>query len=102
MKKDVIKPVKVPTPWVSPTVVVPKPSGERRLCDDTLQSSEAVVRERHPIPTINQVLQTMNGSTMFSKLDLKWGFHQIQLAEESREIKTFSTHVGLNKYCCWS
>ena len=40
----------------------------------------------------------MNQSTVFSKLDLKWGFHHIELAEESRGITTFSTHCGLHRY----
>ena len=47
---------------------------------------EAIVRERHPIPTIEEVMYDLNGSTVFSKLDLKWGFHQIELKAESREI----------------
>ena len=40
----------------------------------------------------------LNGSTVFSKLDLKWGFHQIELEAESREITTFVTHRGLFRY----
>ena len=56
------------------------------------------MRERHPIPTIEEVLQDLSGSTVFSKLDLKWGFHQVELAEESQEITTFVTHRGLYRY----
>ena len=40
----------------------------------------------------------LNGSTVFSKLDLKWGFHQVELYERSREITTFVTHRGLYRY----
>ena len=87
-----------PTPWVSPVCIVPKPSGEIRLCVDMRRANEAIQRERHPIPTIDEVLLDMNQSTVFSKLDLKWGFHQIELAEESRGITTFSTHCGLYRY----
>ena len=64
------------------------------------RANEAVVRERHPIPTIDEVRHTMNGSTIFSKLDLRWGFHQLELAEESRNITTFSIHKGLYRYKC--
>ena len=56
------------------------------------------MRERHPIPMIEEVLHDLNGSTVFSKLDLKWGFHQIELNVESREITTFVTHRGLYQY----
>ena len=62
------------------------------------RANEAIIRERHPIPTIEEVLYDLNGSTVFSKLDLKWGFHQVELEEESREITTFVTHRGLYRY----
>ena len=60
--------------------------------------NEAIERERHPIPTIEEVLHDLNGSTVFSKLDLKWGFHQVELETESRRITTFITHRGLFQY----
>lgn len=95
---DIIEEVQGPTPWVSPVVVVPKDNGEVRLCVDMRQANKAIVRERHPIPTIEEVLQDFNQSTVFSKLDLKWGFHQIELEENSRKITTFATHKGLFQY----
>ena len=62
------------------------------------RANEAIVRERHPIPTVDEVLQDMTQSSVFSKLDLKWGYHQLELSEESRDIITFSTHAGLYRY----
>ncbi|XP_061196525.1 uncharacterized protein K02A2.6-like [Saccostrea echinata] len=62
------------------------------------QANEAIIRVRHPIPTIDETLHDLNGSCIFSKLDLKWGFHQLELAEESRDITTFVTHDGLFWY----
>ena len=81
---DVIETVSGPTPWVSPLVVVPKSSGEIRVCVDMRQVNTAVLRERYPIPTIEESLQDLNGAAVFSKLDLKWGYHQIELDEKSR------------------
>ena len=95
---DIIEPVEGPTPWVSPVVIVPKPSGDIRLCVDMRRANQAIVRERHPVPTVDDVLYQLNGSTIFSKLDLKWGFHQIMLEEQSRNITTFITHKGLFRY----
>ena len=95
---DVIEQVQGPTPWVSPIVVVPKPTGDIRLCVDMRKANRAIVRERHPIPTVDDVLYQLNGSTTFRKLDLKWGFHQIELEEQSRNITTFITHKGLYRY----
>ena len=73
---DIIEEVKGPTPWVSPLVIVPKPSGDIRICVDMRQANTAVIRERHPIPTVDEVTHNMNGSTVFSKIDLRCGFHQ--------------------------
>ena len=98
VNSDIIEPVEGPTPWVSPVVVVLKPSGDVRLCVDMRKANEAVVRERHPIPTVDDILYQLNGSTVFSKLDLKWGFHQIELEQQSRTITTFITHKGLYRY----
>lgn len=98
LEQDIIEKVEGPTPWVSPLVVVPKPSGEIRICVDMRMANEAIVRERHPIPTTDEVVYDLNQSKVFSKLDLKSGFHQIELEEESRQITTFTTHEGLYRY----
>ena len=84
-----------PTEWVSPLVVIPKSDGDIRMCVDMRRANEAIDRERHPIPTVEEILHSLNGSAMFSKLDLKWGFHQIVLEEGCRHITTFATHRGL-------
>ena len=62
------------------------------------QAKSAIVRKRHPIPTGNEVLHDLNGSTVFSKLDIKWAFHQVELSEGSRPITTFATHKRLFRY----
>ena len=95
---DIIEPVEGPTPWVSPVVVVPKQNDEIRLCVDMRRANEAIIRERYPIPTVDEVLQNLNQSTVFSKLDLKWGYHQLELHPDSRSITTFTTHCGLYRY----
>ncbi|KAL5006195.1 hypothetical protein ScPMuIL_017353 [Solemya velum] len=84
LNDGIIEPVEGPTPWVSPLVILPKPSGEIRICVDMRQANTAVIRECHLIPTVDEVIHRMNGSTPFSKIDLKAGFHQIELEEESR------------------
>ena len=60
---DIIEPVEGPTPWVSPVVVVPKQNDEIRLCVDMRRANEAIIRERYPIPTVDEVLQSLNQST---------------------------------------
>ena len=62
------------------------------------QANTAIIRERHPIPTVDEVLHDLNESKIFSKLDIEWAFDQIELDEESRPITTFVTHKGLYRY----
>ena len=95
---DIIELVKGPTLWVSPLVAIPKANGRVRVCVDMWQANEAVTRERHPIPTLEETVQALNGATIFSKLDLRWGYHQIELHPDSRGLTTFSMPQGLKQY----
>ena len=97
-QQNIIERVEGPTPWISPLVVIPKKSGEIRLCVDMRMPNKAIRRERHPSPTIDDLIHVLNGATHFSKLDLCSGYHQISLAPESRYITTFATHKGLRRY----
>jgi hypothetical protein len=97
---DIIERAEGPTPWVSPIVVVPKPKNpdEIRICVDMRSVNRAIICERHVIPTIDDIAAELNGCTVFSKIDLKQGYHQILLHPDSRFLTTFSTHTGLWRY----
>ena len=95
---DIIEEVDGPTPWVNPVVSIPKADGDIRLCIDMRQANEAILHGRYPIPTVDELLHSMNGSKIFSKLDLKWGYHQLELSRESSQITSFMTHKGLYRY----
>ena len=87
LENDIIEEVSSrQTKWVSLLVVVRKSDRDIRICIDMRRANKAIVRERHPISTIEEVLYDLNGSSVFSKLDLKWGFHQIELEAGSCEI----------------
>ncbi|PFX29296.1 Uncharacterized protein K02A2.6 [Stylophora pistillata] len=92
--EDIIENVTGPTPLVSPLVIVPKSSGQVRICVDI----KAVKRVKHSMPTMGDLVADLNGATVFSKLDLSSGYHQLELAPESRYITTFSPHVELRRY----
>ncbi len=99
IEMDIIERVEGPTPWVNPVVVARKAAEDDiRMCLDMRRANAAFIRERHPIPTVDELLQGMNGSTTFSKLDLKWGYHQLELTPESRGISTFAVHSGTFRY----
>ena len=100
LEQDIIEPATGPTPWVSAIVTPPKPKNpeEIRICVDMRIPNKAIVRERHPTPTVDDMVYRLNGATVFSKLDLKLGYHQLELDEDSRSITTFSTYRGLYRY----
>ena len=62
------------------------------------RANEGILRGRHPFPTVDEILQSLNGSKVLSKFDLRWGYHQFELTPDSREITTFVTHCGLFRY----
>lgn len=69
-----------------------------RVCMDMQMANQAIVRERYPMSTIDDLIHTLNGATFFSKLNLRSGYHQLLLSPESRYITTFATHKGLWRY----
>ncbi|RXN06658.1 putative protein K02A2.6-like protein [Labeo rohita] len=98
--EDIIEKVTGPTPWVSPIVTPPKPKDPDKvhICVDMRQANTAILRERHLTPTIDDVIHELNGATVFSKLDLTSGYHQLELHPNSRYITTFTTQLGLRRY----
>ena len=97
---DVIEKVSGPTEWVSRIVTPPKPKKpeEIRLCVDMRAANKAILRTRHVTPTLDELITQFNGATIFSKIDLRSGYHQLVLHPSSRYITTFWTHVGLYQY----
>ena len=87
---DIIEKVSNPSQWVSP-----KPNEEVRLCVDMRKANCVVEREQYPITTIDEVLQDMNNSKVFSKLDLRWGYHQIELSKSPVRLR----HSSHTKVC---
>jgi hypothetical protein len=98
LELDIIEEATGPTEWQSPLVIEPKPSDQVRVCVDSRMINTAIERERHPMPTIEELIVQMNGAKYFSKVDLNKGYHQLELAEESRNITTFATHDKLYRY----
>ena len=95
----VITRVEEPTPWCARMVVVPKKSGAVRICVDFRKLNEGVLREAHPLPTVDESLAHLSGATLFSKLDANCGFWQVPLAERSRHLTTFITPFGRYYFC---
>ena len=97
-KDNIIERAEGPTPWVSPIVVVPKPhtANETRICVHMRSLNKAIIRERHIMPTTDDIIADLNGCKVFSKIDLNQGYHQLPLHPDSRHLTTFSTHVVIS------
>lgn len=95
--EGVIRRIDAPTEWCAGIVVVPKPSGDYRICVDLTKLNQSVLRERHVLPSVEIILGSISQGKVFSKLDATAGFQQVKLAEESQEVTTFITPLG--RYC---
>ena len=76
----------------------PTNSFEIRLCVDMREPNKAILRSRHITPTLDDMMLDLNGSKVFSKMDLGNVYHQLELSEDSRNITTFTTHLALRRY----
>jgi hypothetical protein len=86
-------------PWSSPSFPVPKKKpGEYRLVVDYRALNAATVDDAHPLPRIEEVLQRQGRHRMWSVLDLRDGFHQVPLKEESRNYTCMSTPRGTMRW----
>ncbi|XP_062703856.1 uncharacterized protein K02A2.6-like [Aedes albopictus] len=98
LTKDIIEVKQGPASWVSPLVVVGKHNGEPRICLDLRRVNEAVLRERHPMPVVDEYIARLGKGRFWSKLDIKDAFLQVELAPESRDVTVFITNKGLFRF----
>jgi len=94
---DVIEEVKGPTDWISNLVLTPKTDQKMRMNIDMTTGNTAIKRTRHVVPTIEELKYSLNGAEVFSKLDMRQGYMQLQLHPDSRHMTVFYTHQGLRR-----
>lgn len=87
-----------PTPWLNPLVCVPKSDGGIRLCVDMRCANKAVKRTRYPTPTIDDLKAKLKGAILFSKLDMRSAFHQLELSRDSRYITAFQSDTKIKQF----
>lgn len=82
--------------WGTPVVTARKKDGSIRLCGDYRSTVNRMIKTcLHPLPTVNEMLYTMNGAHFYAKLDLKQAYQQLVVDDETAEILTVNTHKGL-------
>ena len=97
-RRNIIAKVTEPTDWVNSMVNVRKKTGRVRVCIDPTELNRAIMREHHPMRSIDDVATRLSGSTIYSILDANKGFFHIKLTEESSYLTTFNTPFGRYRY----
>ena len=91
-RQGIIRPAQ--SEWGSNLVVVKKKDGSLRFCVDYRQLNERTIKDAYPLPRIDDCLDTLGGSTWFSTMDLRSGYHQVALDSRDAEKTTFVTRRG--------
>ncbi|GJW64245.1 putative reverse transcriptase domain-containing protein [Tanacetum coccineum] len=82
------------SPWGAPVLFVKKKDGSFRMCIDYRELNKLTVKNRYPLPRINDLFDQLQGSSVYSKIDLRSGYHQLRIKEEDIPITAFRTRYG--------
>ncbi|GJR89348.1 putative reverse transcriptase domain-containing protein [Tanacetum coccineum] len=92
LEKGFIRPSS--SPWGAPVLFVKKKDGSFRMCIDYRELNKLTVKNRYPLPRIDDLFDQLQGSSVYSKIDLRSGYHQLRVREEDIPITAFRTRYG--------
>jgi hypothetical protein len=100
LEKGFIRPSS--SPWGAPVLFVNKKDGSRRMCVDYRSLNEVTIKNKYSLPRIEYLLDHMRGATIFSKIDLRLGYHQLKIRTEDIPKTAFTTRYGLYEFLVMS
>jgi hypothetical protein len=100
LSKGLIRPSA--SPWGLPVLFVDKRDGTIRLCVDYRKLNEVTIKNKYLLPKIEDLFDQLNGAKVFSKIDLRIGYHQLKVRESDIPKTAFTTRYGLFEYTVMS
>ncbi|GJZ53683.1 putative reverse transcriptase domain-containing protein [Tanacetum coccineum] len=82
------------SPWGAPVLFVKKKDGSFRMCIDYRELNKLTVKNRYPLPRIDDLFDQLHGSSVYSKIDLRSGYHQLRVSDEDIPKTAFKTRYG--------
>ncbi|GKA46769.1 retrotransposon protein, putative, ty3-gypsy subclass [Tanacetum coccineum] len=82
------------SPWGAPVLFVKKKDGSFRMCMDYRELNKLTVKNRYPLPRIDDMFDQLQDSSVYSKIDLRFGYHQLRVPDEDIPKTTFRTRYG--------
>ncbi|GJT00440.1 putative reverse transcriptase domain-containing protein [Tanacetum coccineum] len=82
------------SPWGAPMLFVKKKDGSMRMCIDYRELNKLTIKNRYPLPRIDDLFDQLQGACCFSKIDLRSGYHQLRVREEDIPKTAFRTQYG--------
>ncbi|GJP61612.1 hypothetical protein CLOP_g9873 [Closterium sp. NIES-67] len=96
LAKGLIRPAT--SPYSAPVLFTPKPDGSLRMCIDYRALNKQTIKNKYPIPRIDDLLDQLREAMVFSKLDPRSGYWQVQMADNSIHKNAFQTRYGSYEY----
>jgi hypothetical protein len=90
------------SPWAAPVLFVEKKDGTRRMCIDYRALNEVTIKNKYPLPRIEDLFDQLRGASVFSKIDLRSGYHQLRIRPSDIPKTTFITKYGLYEFTMMS